>query len=57
MSAFRVASTLRAAPRAFAAPRAVVARRGYADIADDRLKLSLVLPHSVSEMSDRQVVL
>jgi F-type H+-transporting ATPase subunit delta len=53
MSAFRVASTLRAAPRAFAAPRAVVARRGYADIADDRLKLSLVLPHSVSQAVDR----
>jgi F-type H+-transporting ATPase subunit delta len=47
MSAFRVASAIRAAPRAFALPRAVVARRGYADIADDRLKLSLVLPHSV----------
>ena len=45
MSAFRVASTLRAAPRAFALPRTVVARRGYADIADDRLKLSLTLPH------------
>ena len=48
MSAFRVASSLRAAPRAIALPRVMVARRGYADIADDRLKLSLVLPHSVS---------
>ena len=49
MSAFRVASTLRAAPRAFALPRTVVARRGYADIADDRLKLSLTLPHQVCQ--------
>jgi hypothetical protein len=45
MSAIRLTSSLRAATRQVAAAR--VARRGYAEAADDKLKLSLVLPHQV----------
>ncbi|OJD29153.1 atp synthase subunit mitochondrial [Diplodia corticola] len=46
MNSFRVARTaLRAArPAAFRAP--MVQRRGYAEAASDKLKLSLALPHS-----------
>ncbi|OMP82332.1 ATP synthase subunit delta, mitochondrial [Diplodia seriata] len=45
MNSFRVARTaLRAArPAAFRAP--VIQRRGYAEAANDKLKLSLALPH------------
>ncbi|KKY15641.1 putative atp synthase delta mitochondrial precursor [Diplodia seriata] len=48
MNSFRVARTaLRAArPAAFRAP--VVQRRGYAEAANDKLKLSLALPHQVN---------
>lgn len=47
MNSFRVARTaLRAArPAAFRAP--IAQRRGYAEAASDKLKLSLALPHSV----------
>ncbi|KAL7422122.1 delta subunit of the central stalk of mitochondrial F1F0 ATP synthase, atp16 [Cryptotrichosporon argae] len=41
MSAFRAASAIRIPARSVAR----VGRRGYADVADDKLKLSLVLPH------------
>jgi hypothetical protein len=43
MSAIRLTSSLRAATR----QAALVSRRGYADVADGKLKLSLVLPHQV----------
>ncbi|WOO78477.1 ATP synthase subunit delta, mitochondrial [Vanrija pseudolonga] len=43
MSAIRLSSSLRAASRQVSAIR--VARRGYADVADGALKLSLALPH------------
>ncbi|KAF1353374.1 ATP synthase [Delphinella strobiligena] len=43
MNSFRVArAAIRARPTAFAAP---LTRRGYADVASDKIKLSLVLPH------------
>lgn len=49
MSAFRFArSALRARPAAIARP---VQRRGYAEVASDKIKLSLALPHQVR--SDR----
>ncbi|KAI9638461.1 ATP synthase [Dioszegia hungarica] len=43
MSAFKIASALRTLPRQAALARS--ARRGYADVADGKLSLSLVLPH------------
>lgn len=51
MNSFRVARTaLRAArPAAFRAP--VLQRRGYAEATNDKLKLSLALPHSVRQHS------
>ncbi|KAH0336765.1 epsilon subunit of F1F0-ATP synthase N-terminal domain-containing protein, partial [Aureobasidium melanogenum] len=43
MNSFRVArAALRVRPTAFAAP---LARRGYADVASDKIQLSLSLPH------------
>lgn len=47
MNSFRVARTaVRAArPAAFRAP--IVQRRGYAEAASDKIKLSLALPHQV----------
>jgi hypothetical protein len=45
MFASRLAPTLRALPRT----QAQALRRSYADVADGKLKLSLVLPHQVSE--------
>ena len=45
MNSFRVArAALRVRPTAFAAP---LARRGYADVAADKIQLSLSLPHQV----------
>jgi len=45
MNSFRVArAALRVRPTAFAAP---LARRGYADVASDKIQLSLSLPHQV----------
>ena len=45
MSAFRVArSALRLRPSSFRAP---VQTRSYADVASDKIKLSLTLPHEV----------
>lgn len=45
MNSLRVArAALRVRPTAFAAP---LARRGYADVASDKIKLSLALPHQV----------
>ncbi|THW15917.1 epsilon subunit of F1F0-ATP synthase N-terminal domain-containing protein [Aureobasidium pullulans] len=46
MNSFRVArAALRVRPTAFAAP---LARRGYADVAADKIQLSLSLPHQVN---------
>lgn len=45
MSALRLTSSLRVASRQVSA--AQLARRGYAAAAEDKLKLSLVLPHQV----------
>ncbi|KAJ9622347.1 delta subunit of the central stalk of mitochondrial F1F0 ATP synthase, atp16 [Taxawa tesnikishii (nom. ined.)] len=46
MNSLRVASraALRAQPTAF---RSAIARRSYADVASDKIKLSLALPHQV----------
>lgn len=45
MSSLRIArAALRARPAAIARP---VMRRGYADVASDKIKLSLALPHQV----------
>jgi len=45
MSAIRIARTaLRVAPASF---RPAVQRRGYADVASDKIQLSLTLPHQV----------
>ena len=45
MSSLRIArAALRARPAAIARP---LARRGYADVASDKIKLSLALPHQV----------
>jgi F-type H+-transporting ATPase subunit delta len=45
MSAFRFArSALRARPAAIARP---IQRRGYAEVASDKIKLTLALPHQV----------
>ena len=47
----RLIPALRALPRSAVAARqvAVVGRRGYAEVADGKLALSLVLPHEVSD--------
>lgn len=45
MSALRLSSSFRVAARQASIAR--VARRGYADVADDKLKLSLVSPSQV----------
>jgi hypothetical protein len=48
MNSFRVArAALRVRPTAFAAP---LARRGYADVASDKIQLSLSLPHQVRSL-------
>lgn len=48
MNSFRVArAALRVRPTAFASP---LARRGYADVASDKIKLSLALPHQVRSL-------
>jgi hypothetical protein len=48
MNSFRVArAALRVRPTAFAAP---LARRGYADVAADKIQLSLSLPHQVRSL-------
>ncbi|KAL1306558.1 hypothetical protein AAFC00_005246 [Neodothiora populina] len=53
MNSFRVArAAIRARPTAFAAP---LARRGYADVASDKIKLSLALPHQVRDKHPVQV--
>lgn len=45
MNSLRIArSALRARPTAFATS---IARRGYADVASDKIRLSLALPHQV----------
>ena len=49
MSSLRAArSVLRVKPTVFRAP---LQRRGYADVASDKIKLSLVLPHQVCAIS------
>ncbi|KAK7526633.1 ATP synthase subunit delta [Phyllosticta citriasiana] len=54
MNSFRVARTaLRAARPAFRAP--IVQRRGYAEAASDKLKLSLALPHQTIYKSSEVV--
>lgn len=46
MSAIRIARTaLRVAPSSI---RPAIQRRGYADVAADKIQLSLTLPHQVS---------
>jgi F-type H+-transporting ATPase subunit delta len=51
MSSLRIArAALRARPQAIARP---VMRRGYADVASDKIKLSLALPHQVRITSGR----
>ncbi|KAF2399532.1 epsilon subunit of F1F0-ATP synthase N-terminal domain-containing protein [Trichodelitschia bisporula] len=46
MSAIRIArSALKVRPTAFRAPAPLMLRRGYADVASDKLQLSLSLPH------------
>ncbi|KAF2430289.1 epsilon subunit of F1F0-ATP synthase N-terminal domain-containing protein [Tothia fuscella] len=54
MSAFRIArSALKVRPSTFRAAAAPVLRRGYADVASDKIALSLVLPHqSIYKSSD-----
>ena len=53
MSAFRFArAAIRARPAAIARP---VQRRGYAEVASDKIKLSLALPHQVRHTSRRDV--
>jgi len=49
MMSFALRSAFRAAPRQASAIRA--ARRSYADVADGKLQLSLVLPHQVSSVT------
>ena len=51
MNSFRVArAALRVRPTAFAP---AIARRGYADVASDKIRLSLALPHQVRQPSVR----
>lgn len=53
MSAFRIArSALRARPAAIARP---IQRRGYAEVASDKIKLSLALPHQVRTARARRI--
>lgn len=48
MSSLRVArAALRVRPSAFRAP---LLRRGYADVASDKIQLTLALPHQVCPM-------
>jgi hypothetical protein len=57
MSAFRIArSALKVRPSAFRAPSSLL-RRGYADVASDKIQLSLVLPHQVRPETDFQHLL
>ena len=60
MNTLRVArQAVRAAPRTFraapAAQRFVQQRRGYADVASDKIQLSLALPHQVRFGSGKEV--
>jgi len=51
MSSLRIArAALRARPVAIARP---IQRRGYAEVANDKIKLSLALPHQVRNTSRR----
>jgi len=53
MSAFRFArAAIRARPAAIARP---VQRRGYAEVASDKIKLSLALPHQVRSACARRI--
>jgi hypothetical protein len=53
MSSLRIArAALRARPAAIARP---IQRRGYAEVANDKIKLSLALPHQVRHTSRRDV--
>lgn len=50
MSAIRIARTaLRVAPSSI---RPAIQRRGYADVASDKIQLSLTLPHQVRSTED-----
>jgi hypothetical protein len=52
MNSFRIArAAVRARPAAIARP---IQRRGYAEVASDKIKLSLALPHQVCTASTRQ---
>ena len=54
MNSFRVArAALRVRPTAFAAP---LARRGYAEVASDKIKLTLALPHQVRSQSTTDLI-
>ena len=50
MNAFRVARAARPAFNAFR----TVQRRGYADVAPDKIQLSLALPHQVRQGTSRR---
>ena len=53
MSSLRIArAALRARPAAIARP---IMRRGYADVASDKIKLSLALPHQVRSACARRI--
>jgi hypothetical protein len=53
MSSLRIArAALRARPAAIARP---IQRRGYAEVANDKIKLSLALPHQVRHTSCRNM--
>jgi F-type H+-transporting ATPase subunit delta len=52
MNSFRIArAAVRARPAAIARP---IQRRGYAEVASDKIKLSLALPHQVCTTSIRR---
>jgi hypothetical protein len=52
MNSFRIArAAVRARPAAIARP---IQRRGYAEVASDKIKLSLALPHQVRIARVRQ---
>ena len=54
MSALRFArAAVRARPAAIARP---LQRRGYAEVASDKIKLSLVLPHQVRNSNLRGII-
>jgi F-type H+-transporting ATPase subunit delta len=52
MSSLRIArAALRARPAAIARP---IQRRGYAEVANDKIKLTLALPHQVRSQESHQ---